>query len=85
MEIQQAITLLRCCILIGIHRYTKMKHICEAVEKILRQLESQKDNIDQQRFIVQQILSKFPTAVIVKLKELKQLNDAGPLLHCKSL
>ena len=36
----------------------------EAVEKILRQLESQKENIGQQRIIAKQILSKFPTDVI---------------------
>ena len=43
---------------------------------ILRQLESQKENIDQQRIIVQQILSKFPTDVIVKLEESKRLNES---------
>ena len=46
------------------------------IEKILRQLESQKENIDQQRIIVQQILSKFPTDVIVKLEESKRLNES---------
>ena len=63
------------CLPVAINRYTEIKHTYEAIEKILRQLESQKENIEQQRIIVQQILSKFPTDVIVKLEESKQLNE----------
>ena len=33
-------------------------------EKILRQLESQKEDIDNQKIFVQQILSKYPIQVI---------------------
>ena len=61
---------------VAINRFAEIKQIYEAIEKILRQLESQKENIDQQRIIVQQILSKFPTDVIVKLEESKRLNES---------
>ena len=36
------------------------------MEKNLRQLKSQEEKVDEQRMLVQQILSKFPTEVIVK-------------------
>jgi len=57
-------------------RFNDIKHNYEAMEKIFRQLESQAENIDQQRMLVQQILSKFPTEVIVKLEEMKDLTKA---------
>ena len=60
---------------VAINRFTEIKHTYEAIEKILRQLESQNENINQQRIIVQQILSKFPTDVIVKLEESKRLDE----------
>ena len=41
----------------------------------MRQLESQKEDIDNQKILVQQILSKYPTQVIIKLEESKGLND----------
>ena len=45
------------------------------MEKNLQQLESQEENVDQQRTLVQQILSKLPTEVIVKLEESKNLDE----------
>ena len=60
---------------VAINQFTEIKHTYEAIEKILRQLESQNENINQQRIIVQQILSKFPTDVIVKLGESKRLDE----------
>ena len=55
------------------------------MEKILRQLESQGENIEQQQMLVQQILSKFPTEVVVKLEESKKLDEnwTVKLLHEK--
>ena len=41
----------------------------------MRQLESQKEDIDNQKILVQHILSKYPTQVIIKLEESKGLND----------
>jgi len=58
------------------HLFNDIKHNYEVMEKIFRQLESQAENIDQQRLLVQQILSKFPTEVIVKLEEMKDLTKA---------
>jgi len=46
------------------------------MEKILRQLEAQGENVDQQRMLVQQILSKLPIKVIIKLEESKSLREA---------
>ena len=53
------------------------------MEKILRQLETQGENIEQQRMLVQQMLSKFPTEVVVKLEESKKLDEnwTVKLLH----
>ena len=61
---------------VAINRFAEIKQTYEAIEKTLRQLESQKENIDQQRIIVQQILPKFPTDVIVKLEVSKRLNES---------
>ena len=61
---------------IAINRFTEIKNTYKAIEKILRQLESQKESISHQRIIIQQILSKFPIDVIVKLEESKRLNES---------
>ena len=57
------------------NQISDVKSTFENTEKILRQLESQKEDIDNQKILVQQILSKYPTQVIIKLEELKGLND----------
>ena len=57
------------------NRFSDIKHTYEALEKNLRQLESQEENVDQQWMLVQQILSKLPTEVIVKLEESKNLDE----------
>jgi len=57
------------------NRFTEVKNTYEAVEKIIRQLESQKEDIGRQQIVVQQILSKFPLDVIVKLEESKEISD----------
>ena len=44
----------------------------ETIEKILRQLEAQGEFIDEQRVLFQQIISKYPQEVIVKLEETKE-------------
>jgi len=45
------------------------------MEKILRQLEAQKENADQQSMLVQQILSKFLTEEIINLEESKSVKE----------
>jgi len=60
---------------IAMNQFVEIKGTYEAIEKIMRQLESQKEDIAHQRIIIQQILSKFTTDVIVKLEELKKLNE----------
>ena len=57
------------------NQISDVKSTFENIEKILRQLESQKEDIDNQKILVQQILSKYPTQVIIKLEESKGLND----------
>ena len=57
------------------NRFTEVKSTYETIERILRQLEAQGERVDQQRILTQQILSKFPTNVLVKLEESKSLQD----------
>ena len=57
------------------NRFSEIKNTYEVIERILRQLEAQGEKIGQQRILIQQILSKFPTNVIVKLEESKTLQD----------
>ena len=57
------------------NQISDVKSTFENIEKILRQLESQKEDIDNQKILVQQILSKYPTQVIIMLEESKGLND----------
>jgi len=58
------------------NRFSEVKSTYDAIEKILRQLESQNEDIDRQRIIVQQILLKFPMDVVIKLEESKVLNES---------
>ena len=57
------------------NRFNDIKYTYEAIEKNLRQLESQDERVDQQRMLVPQILSKFPTEVLVKLEESKKPDE----------
>ena len=44
----------------------------ESIEKVLRQLEAQGESINEQRILIQQIISKYPPEVITKLEEAKE-------------
>ena len=44
----------------------------ETIEKVLRQLEAQGESIDEQRVLIQQIISKYPPEVVTKLEETKE-------------
>ena len=48
-----------------------VKHI----EKMLRHLEAQGKTVNHQRMLIQLVLSKFPSEVIVKLEESKQPSE----------
>lgn len=61
---------------VATNRISDIKSTYENIEKILRQLESQRENIDNQRILVQQILSKFPVQVLIKLEESKDIQDS---------
>jgi len=53
---------------LAMNQFNNIKFTYEAMEKILRQLEVQEESVNQQRILVQQILSKFPIEVIIKLE-----------------
>ena len=57
------------------NRFNDIKYTYEAIEKNLQQLESQEEKVDQQRMLIQEILSKFPAEVLVKLEESKNLAE----------
>ena len=44
----------------------------ETIEKVPRQLEAQGESIDEQRVLIQQIISKHPPKVVTKLEETKE-------------
>ena len=51
------------------NQISNVKSTFENIEKTLMKIESQKEDIDNQKILVQQILSKYPTQVIIKLEE----------------
>jgi len=57
------------------NRFSDIKHNYETMEKMLRQLESQGERVDEQHILVQQILLKFPVEVIVRLEESKDIDQ----------
>ena len=54
---------------------TEKQRTYGCIEKLLRQLEAQGENINNQRMLIQLVLHKFPTEVIMKLEETKPPND----------
>ena len=58
-------------LLTSIQRFTDIKRAYENIERILRQLESQGENVKDQKMLIHQILSKFPLDVILKLEDTK--------------
>ena len=53
-------------------KFSGIQRTCDTIEKILRELEAQGESIDEQRTLIQQIISKFPAEVVVKLEESKE-------------
>ena len=52
-----------------------IKYTYDSIERVLRQLESQGEHVNQQKMLVHQILSKFPLDVVLKLKDRKKVGD----------
>ena len=53
-------------------KFADVQWVSETIEKVLRQLEAQGESIDEQRVMIQQIISKYPPEVITKLEEAKE-------------
>jgi len=56
-------------LLTSILRFTDIKRMYENIERILQQLGSQGENVNGQKMLIHQILSKFPLDVILKLED----------------
>ncbi|XP_065891574.1 uncharacterized protein [Dysidea avara] len=56
-------------------KFSDIQYTHNNIERILRQLESQGETVDNQRMLVYQILSKFPLEVILKLESTKQCDE----------
>ena len=54
------------------NKFAEIQRMSESVEKVLRQLEAQGESINEQRILIQQIISKYPPEVITKLEEAKE-------------
>ena len=55
------------CLPTASNKFSDIKYTHDVIEKLLRQLESQGEMVNQQRMLIHQLLSKFPLEVIVKL------------------
>ena len=54
------------------NKFADIQWVSEIIEKAIRQLEAQGESIDEQRVLIQQIISKYPPEVITKLEEAKE-------------
>ena len=59
------------------NKFSDIKYTYEVIEKLLRQLESQGEMVNQQKMLIHQLLSKFPLEVIVKLEDVKSVIKHG--------
>ena len=53
-------------------KFNDIKYTYNRVERLLRQLESQGEAINEQKILIYQILSKFPLEVVLKLEDAKK-------------
>ena len=53
-------------------KFIDIKYTYNNVERVLRQLESQGEEINEQKMLIYQILGKFPLEVVVKLEDAKK-------------
>ena len=56
-------------------KFREIQYVCETIEKLLRQLEAQGELINDQRTLIQQIISKYLVEVIVRLEESKDPSE----------
>ena len=54
------------------NKFAYIQRVSETIKKVLRQQEAQGESIDEQRVLIQQIISKYPPEVITKLEEAKE-------------
>ena len=54
------------------NRFMDIKHTCDSIEKILRQLEAQDEPVNSQGMLIQQLLAKFPADFLLKLEQSKE-------------
>jgi len=57
------------------NRFSDIKHTYEVIERLLRQLESQGEVVNQQKMLIHQLLSKFPFEVVIKLEDIKKCDQ----------
>ena len=57
------------------NKLSDVKYIYDVIEKLLQQLESQGEIVNQQKMLIHQLLSKFPLAVILKLEDVKRCDQ----------
>ena len=57
------------------NKFSDVKYTHDIIERVLRQLESQGEIVNQQKMLVHQLLSKFPLEVIVKLEDVKKCDQ----------
>ena len=54
------------------NKFVEIQRMSDTIEKVLRQVEAQGEFINEQRILIQQIISKYPSEVITKLEEIKE-------------
>ena len=67
------------------NKFGDIKYTHDVIEKLLRQLESQGEMVNQQRMLIHQLLSKFPLEVIVKLEDVKRCDQAWTMQLLRKL
>ena len=60
---------------VSLNKFSDIKYTYDTIEGVLQQLESQGDQVDQQKMLAHQILSKFPLDFVLKLEDRKKLGD----------
>ena len=67
------------------NKFSDIKYTHDVIEKLLRQLESQGEMVNQQKMLIYQLLSKFSLEVIVKLEDVKRCDQAWTMQLLRKL
>ena len=67
------------------NKFSDIKYTYDVIEKLLRQLESQGEIVNQQKMLIHQLLSKFPLEVIVKLEDVKKCDQVWTMQLLRKL